>query len=133
MARMRLTILLVFSYFHLASSSPDSGARKFNSRNSIECPSQDDAGSSLASSSDSQNRSFFTCTYEEAGVCTYFSDGSFSSGASSCPSIPLVTTIPGAQGCVRCLADVYSIRSVLDHYDEHLYAHGVAGYIIVLG
>ncbi|KAJ7600089.1 hypothetical protein C8J56DRAFT_1072806 [Mycena floridula] len=57
MARMHLTILLVFSCLHLAFSLPP-------------CASKDDMGSSLASSSDSQNG--FICTYEEAGVCNYF-------------------------------------------------------------
>ncbi|KAF9459253.1 hypothetical protein BDZ94DRAFT_1312546 [Collybia nuda] len=50
----------------------------------INCAPVDDDGSPLTGSSAAGT--FVTCTYQGAGPCTYFpTDGSFSSGASTCP------------------------------------------------
>ncbi|KAG7453074.1 uncharacterized protein BT62DRAFT_999108 [Guyanagaster necrorhizus] len=55
------------------------------------CSATDDNGSPLLSSSDDGN--FVTCVYRDAGTCTYFENGSFSSGSSVCPdSISVVAT-----------------------------------------
>ncbi|KAJ6611315.1 hypothetical protein B0H10DRAFT_2437575 [Mycena sp. CBHHK59/15] len=53
-------------------------------RSDIQCPDTDKDGSALTGSAGSGD--FVTCTYTDAGPCTYFSaDGSFSSGSSTCP------------------------------------------------
>ncbi|KAJ7576591.1 hypothetical protein C8J56DRAFT_972453 [Mycena floridula] len=110
---MCLTILLVFSYLHLASSSPNSGPRRLNSRSLfLECPSEDDAGSSVIDSGVDESSGLSTCTYNEAGLCTYFSvDGSFSSGASICPNV-MLTVIPGGPNSrISLVADPASTSS----------------------
>ncbi|KAJ6554103.1 hypothetical protein B0H10DRAFT_2446524 [Mycena sp. CBHHK59/15] len=61
----------------------------------IQCPDTDKDGSALTGSAGSGD--FVTCTYTDAGPCTYFSaDGCFSSGSSTCPKgiaqDPSVTT-----------------------------------------
>ncbi|KAK0227874.1 hypothetical protein IW262DRAFT_1479002 [Armillaria fumosa] len=48
------------------------------------CPSRDNDGSPLLSSSNDGN--FVTCVYQAARTCTYFENGGFSSGSSVCPS-----------------------------------------------
>ncbi|KAJ7600022.1 hypothetical protein C8J56DRAFT_909406 [Mycena floridula] len=47
------------------------------------CAATDDEGTPLLDKG--VDGTFFTCTYKGARLCTYFSDGSFSSGASICP------------------------------------------------
>ncbi|KAF9465790.1 hypothetical protein BDZ94DRAFT_305363 [Collybia nuda] len=50
----------------------------------INCAGADDDGSPLTGSGTSGT--FVTCSYQKAGLCTYFpTDGSFSSGSSTCP------------------------------------------------
>ncbi|KAJ7154917.1 hypothetical protein C8R43DRAFT_1126301 [Mycena crocata] len=52
----------------------------------INCTPTDDDGSALTASAADSDKSFATCTYRNAGICTYFfADGSFSSGSSTCP------------------------------------------------
>ncbi|KAF8123824.1 hypothetical protein K438DRAFT_1072198 [Mycena galopus ATCC 62051] len=53
------------------------------------CPKTDDGGSKLMGSGVSGKLKI--CTYTDAGVCIYSSEGSFSSGGSNCP----VDIIPG--------------------------------------
>ncbi|KAJ6600423.1 hypothetical protein DFH09DRAFT_1497995 [Mycena vulgaris] len=52
---------------------------------SATCPTRDDAGSALIEATPSSNGQFLGCEYQAARLCTYFSDGSFSSGSSVCP------------------------------------------------
>ncbi|KAK0210198.1 hypothetical protein DFS33DRAFT_1378185 [Desarmillaria ectypa] len=47
------------------------------------CSATDDNSSPLLRSSNDGN--FVTCVYHDAGTCTYFENGSFSSGSSVCP------------------------------------------------
>ncbi|KAJ7866150.1 hypothetical protein B0H13DRAFT_1073045 [Mycena leptocephala] len=64
----------------VAIASPTSFKRNVN------CAAVDDDGSALTGSSADSTNSFATCIYKDAGECTYFfSDGSFSSGSSTCP------------------------------------------------
>ncbi|KAJ7574507.1 hypothetical protein C8J56DRAFT_902213 [Mycena floridula] len=81
---MCLTILLVFSclYFAFIDADGISGGP---------CPLKDDMGSSLIGEGLAISNLTFTCSYEEAGVCKYFVDGSLSSGASACPNALLQT------------------------------------------
>ncbi|KAF7338704.1 RmlC-like cupin [Mycena sanguinolenta] len=68
------------AFLHLAETSGISS--------SVKCPPKDKTGSPLTASStttDEAGNVFATCTYTTAGVCTFFSDGSFSSGSSDCP------------------------------------------------
>ncbi|KAJ7467520.1 hypothetical protein FB451DRAFT_1401525 [Mycena latifolia] len=52
----------------------------------VNCTPTDDDGSALTGSSVDADDSFATCSYKDAGECTYFfADGSFSSGSSTCP------------------------------------------------
>ncbi|KAJ7067581.1 hypothetical protein C8F01DRAFT_1228192 [Mycena amicta] len=54
----------------------------------VNCPATDKGGSSLTSSSPSKDEAgnaLVNCDYTSAGSCTYFTDGSFSSGSSQCP------------------------------------------------
>ncbi|KAF9037409.1 hypothetical protein BDZ89DRAFT_1061568 [Hymenopellis radicata] len=52
--------------------------------NALTCPPRDNAGSRLTSQS--MDGSFTVCVYPVARTCEYFSNGSFSSGSSDCPS-----------------------------------------------
>ncbi|KAF7291394.1 hypothetical protein MIND_01284000 [Mycena indigotica] len=64
------------------------GAQKGSISAAAKCPAGDKAGSSLASSSvseDNLGNALVQCDYPKAGACTYFTDGSFSSGSSDCP------------------------------------------------
>ncbi|KAF8175726.1 hypothetical protein K438DRAFT_1727633 [Mycena galopus ATCC 62051] len=83
----------------------DSGSQTLNG---VTCPSADKDGSPLesaATSTDSDGNVFASCTYSSAGVCTFFSDGSFSSGSSTCPAgLPQASgfgTSPSSSG-VNC-------------------------------
>ncbi|KAF7309235.1 hypothetical protein MIND_00293800 [Mycena indigotica] len=52
----------------------------------VNCPDKDDNGSPLLASGVADEGQFSSCTYEDAKQCQYFAaDGSFSSGASTCP------------------------------------------------
>ncbi|KAJ7467524.1 hypothetical protein FB451DRAFT_1401528 [Mycena latifolia] len=52
----------------------------------INCVAVDEAGSPVTASSVEADDSFVTCSYRDAGDCTYsFKDGKFSSGSSTCP------------------------------------------------
>ncbi|KAJ6565329.1 hypothetical protein B0H10DRAFT_2224216 [Mycena sp. CBHHK59/15] len=71
-------------------------------RADIQCPATDKDGTALTGSAPSGD--FVTCTYVDAGPCTYFpADGSFSSGSSTCPKgiaqDPSATTdVPSSAG-----------------------------------
>ncbi|KAK0441443.1 hypothetical protein EV421DRAFT_732920 [Armillaria borealis] len=62
------------------------------------CPARDNDGSPLLRSSNDD--SFVTCVYQAARTCTYFENGSFSSGSSVCPS-----SIPASRALVERAAD----------------------------
>ncbi|KAK0185929.1 hypothetical protein F5146DRAFT_1143499 [Armillaria mellea] len=62
------------------------------------CPARDNDGSPLLRSSNDGN--FVTCVYQAARICTYFEDGSFSSGSSVCP-----TSIPARRALVERTAN----------------------------
>ncbi|KAJ6626708.1 hypothetical protein B0H10DRAFT_1998197 [Mycena sp. CBHHK59/15] len=71
-----------------SSSSTSSGTSSGSISSSINCASTDDDGTPLISSASSteSGNEFATCTYKDAGPCTYFfADGSFSAGSSTCP------------------------------------------------
>ncbi|KAJ7255074.1 hypothetical protein B0H12DRAFT_1323269 [Mycena haematopus] len=61
------------------------------------CPKTDNGGSKLVGSGVSGGR-LKTCTYLDAGLCAYFSDGLFFSGGSDCPDniIPSSCICPGS-------------------------------------
>ncbi|KAK0492190.1 hypothetical protein EDD18DRAFT_523397 [Armillaria luteobubalina] len=63
------------------------------------CPARDNDGSPLLRSSNDGN--FVTCVYQAARICTYFEDGSFSSGSSVCPG-----SIPARRALVERAVDV---------------------------
>jgi len=53
----------------------------------VNCKPTDDDGTPLTGSSVDSANTFATCSYVDAGECTYFfADGSFSSGSSTCPA-----------------------------------------------
>ncbi|KAJ6542865.1 hypothetical protein B0H19DRAFT_1310900 [Mycena capillaripes] len=66
------------------------------------CPKTDNGGSNLTGSGVSGE--FKTCTYSNAGVCIYFSDGLFSSGGSICPE----TIVPGPCVCTSGASGISS-------------------------
>ncbi|KAF7344997.1 hypothetical protein MVEN_01662500 [Mycena venus] len=86
-------------FFSVGSSTcPDTlpaNQNDIHAASSTICPQTDDGGSNLIGSGVSGK--FKTCTYAAAGVCTYFSDGSFSSGGSVCPD----TIIPSSCVCIE--------------------------------
>ncbi|KAJ7722945.1 hypothetical protein B0H16DRAFT_1699131 [Mycena metata] len=51
---------------------------------------------------------FKTCTYGDAGICTYLTDGSFSSGTSICPD----TIIPSSCACSNSTPEVSAAASL---------------------
>ncbi|KAF7362191.1 RmlC-like cupin [Mycena venus] len=55
---------------------------------SVICPDKDKDNTPLTASSpfNDEGNTFASCTYPSAGLCAYFSDGSFSSGSSTCPA-----------------------------------------------
>ncbi|KAJ7710414.1 hypothetical protein B0H17DRAFT_1367 [Mycena rosella] len=67
----------------LALACASVGAAPSRRDDSINCASADDDGTALTGSA--PDGTFVSCTYAGAGDCEYFSDGSFSSGGSSCP------------------------------------------------
>ncbi|KAK7691737.1 hypothetical protein QCA50_005137 [Cerrena zonata] len=78
-----------------ASAIQQNGTSATNSSSSATpqaCAPADDSNSPLLNESGLVG-GFFTCLYQSAGTCQYFVDGSFSSGASTCPD-----KIPGQQG-----------------------------------
>ncbi|CAK5266652.1 unnamed protein product [Mycena citricolor] len=71
-----------------AGSSSSSSKPQGTLDPNVKCPAKDKQGSSVTSSSQgSENgNALVTCTYAVAGPCTFFTDGSFSSGGSDCPA-----------------------------------------------
>lgn len=67
-----------------SSSGGGSGGSGGGGSNSSQCPPTDNAGSPLTNTG--TDGSFIVCQYQTAGQCEYFSDGSFSSGGSTCPN-----------------------------------------------
>ncbi|KAJ7686379.1 hypothetical protein B0H17DRAFT_716821 [Mycena rosella] len=62
------------------------GAAPLRVARAINCTPTDDDGTALTGSSVDAAGDFATCSYKDAGDCTYFfADGSFSSGSSTCP------------------------------------------------
>ncbi|KAJ7019695.1 hypothetical protein C8F04DRAFT_328803 [Mycena alexandri] len=70
------------------------------------CPATDATGGKLIDSGVSGK--FKTCTYGDAGICTYFSDGFFSSGTSSCPD----TIMPSSCVCSNSTAEASAASSL---------------------
>ncbi|KAJ7602916.1 hypothetical protein DFH06DRAFT_1257946 [Mycena polygramma] len=76
-----------FSTFSVMVAASVALASPTRFKRGIACAPVDDDGSALVSSSADAASEVATCVYKDAGDCTYFfADGSFSSGASTCPS-----------------------------------------------
>ncbi|KAJ7909977.1 hypothetical protein B0H13DRAFT_1877164 [Mycena leptocephala] len=79
-------------YPSYAGFGRDAGAGimfKKSARRDIECSPTDTFGSSLTHTD--ENGGLLLCTYVDAGTCTYFPDGSFSSGSRICPGIVIIS------------------------------------------
>jgi len=105
-----------------AGSSSSSGTNNVSKgstpSNLAQCVAKDDAGSTLRSSSTTDD-GFVMCKYQTAGTCEYFSPGGqFSSGSSTCPDsiTPAISSASGAS-VGSFLADSASANSTSDAKD----------------
>ncbi|KAJ7657715.1 hypothetical protein DFH06DRAFT_1196994 [Mycena polygramma] len=79
---------------------------------SSSCPPRDDSGGVLVDAITEENGQFLDCTYQNAGLCTYFAiQGSFSSGSSVCPDAAIASSSGSdsggsstSSGAAQCVA-----------------------------